>query len=236
MPLNKSAGNMFDFVTHTWNPIKGACQHDCIYCYMKRWGEGRLKKPRFVNAELRTDLGENNFIFIGSSIDIFAPDIPADWIIQMLCKTELHDKNKYLLQTKNPIRYFNFIPNKTTIDYGNIHPENFILSTTIETDLFLPDIMRNSPPPEYRAAAMAKLPKEYKRMLTIEPVMKFDLDRILKLIMLVNPQEINIGADSMNKNLPEPSAEELHYLIGVLENSFDFTINKKSNLKRILAA
>lgn len=29
---------MYDFVTHTWNTIKGECPHDCSYCYMKKWG------------------------------------------------------------------------------------------------------------------------------------------------------------------------------------------------------
>jgi DNA repair photolyase len=35
MPLNPSKGNMYPFVTHTWNPIRGKCPHDCSYCYMK---------------------------------------------------------------------------------------------------------------------------------------------------------------------------------------------------------
>ena len=227
MPLNKSKGNMFDFITHTWNPIKGACQHDCTYCYMKRWGEGRLKTPRFVKSEMKTDLGKNNFIFIGSSIDIFADNISGEWICYNVLTKAIGYNNKYLLQTKNPARYL-----KIYDDW--LIPQKFILSTTIETDLFIPEIMRNSPPPEDRACAMAKLPKEYKRMLTIEPIMKFDLDRLLKLIMLVNPQQINIGADTMNKKLPEPSADELRYFIGCLENSFDYAIHLKPNLKRLL--
>jgi hypothetical protein len=28
-------GNMYAFVTHTGNPIKELCPHDCSYCYMK---------------------------------------------------------------------------------------------------------------------------------------------------------------------------------------------------------
>lgn len=35
MALTKSRGNMYPFVTHTWNAIKGMCFHDCPYCYMK---------------------------------------------------------------------------------------------------------------------------------------------------------------------------------------------------------
>lgn len=33
MALTKSRGNMYPFVTHTWNAIKGICFHDCPYCY-----------------------------------------------------------------------------------------------------------------------------------------------------------------------------------------------------------
>ena len=52
MPLNKSIGNMYNFITHTWNTIKGECPHGCSYCYMKRWG----KQPplHFDEKELDT--------------------------------------------------------------------------------------------------------------------------------------------------------------------------------------
>jgi hypothetical protein len=70
MALNISKGNMYEFITHTWNPIKGKCPHDCSYCYMKRWGH--LKPPRLVESEFNTDLGSGNFIFVGSSCDMWA--------------------------------------------------------------------------------------------------------------------------------------------------------------------
>ena len=34
MAMNKQKGNMYGFVTHTWNAIKGRCSHNCSYCYM----------------------------------------------------------------------------------------------------------------------------------------------------------------------------------------------------------
>ena len=34
--IKESKGNMYEFVTHTWNPIKGKCSHGCTYCYMKK--------------------------------------------------------------------------------------------------------------------------------------------------------------------------------------------------------
>ena len=100
MPLNKSTGNMYDFITHTWNTIKGECPHGCSYCYMKRWG----KQPplHFDEKELKTDLGKNNFIFVGSSCDMFVKHIPYEWKIDTLNHCLEFPKNKYFLQTKNP--------------------------------------------------------------------------------------------------------------------------------------
>lgn len=34
MPLNKSNGNMFGFVSHTMNYIKGWCLQLCLYYFM----------------------------------------------------------------------------------------------------------------------------------------------------------------------------------------------------------
>ena len=61
MPLNICRGNMFNFVTHTWNKICGECEHNCTYCYVnelkknanlmeKYSGEYRLSR-----SEFRTD-------------------------------------------------------------------------------------------------------------------------------------------------------------------------------------
>ena len=102
--MNKQKGNMYAFVTYTWNPIKGECSHDCKYCYMKVW---KQKPLRLVEKELEDDLGSENFIFVGSSTDLFAKDVPEDWINKVLIKCSQH-KNKYLFQTKNPNRLSHF--------------------------------------------------------------------------------------------------------------------------------
>lgn len=99
--LNESKGNMYNFVTHTWNTVKGACPHDCSYCYMKRFGN--QKPVRFDEKELKTDLGQGNFIFVGSSCDLFAESIPKKWINATLLQCYCYD-NKYLFQSKNPER------------------------------------------------------------------------------------------------------------------------------------
>lgn len=56
--LNKSKGNMYSWVTDTWNPIKGVCSHGCSYCFMRKWGH--LKPIRLDNSEFKTDLGKGN--------------------------------------------------------------------------------------------------------------------------------------------------------------------------------
>jgi DNA repair photolyase len=221
MALNKSKGNMFDFITHTWNPIKGACFHDCPYCYMKRWGT--LKPPRFDNTELKTDLGEGNFIFIGSSIDIFAANIENDWLLNTFCKA-IGYNNKYLLQTKNPFRYHAYLE--------DIIPSKFVLSTTIETNKFIYPYMGNTPAPQSRALAMKNIPKEYRRMVTIEPIMYFNLKSLIPLILSFNPEQVNIGANSGGYLLPEPSAKETRKLIEILEKYTK--VIQKPNLLRIL--
>jgi DNA repair photolyase len=77
MALNKQKGNMYGFVTHTWNPIKGICPHGCEYCYMR----GRVQSyPHLDEKELRVDLGSGNTIFVGSSCDMWAAEIPEEWI------------------------------------------------------------------------------------------------------------------------------------------------------------
>ena len=220
MALNESKGQMYSWVTHTWNTIKGECPHGCSYCYMKRWG--KQKPVHFDEKELKTDLGSGNFIFVGSSCDMFAYDIPEKWILDTLSYCESFYKNKYLFQTKNP---------HGIINYENYFPQDSVICTTIETNRFYPEFMGNSPDPELRASQMHYLNK-WEKYVTIEPIMDFDLDELVRFIKLCHPNQVNIGADSGNNNLPEPPKEKILELIYELEK---FTIiDKKRNLNRIL--
>lgn len=222
MSLNESKGNMYDFVTHTWNTIKGECFHDCSYCYMKRWG--KLNPVRFDNKELKTDLGKNNFIFVGSSCDMFAENIPDEWIIKTLKHCDQHN-NKYLFQTKNPSRFLDYIDSCIISDKS-------VLCTTIETNRDYPDVKRKSPDVFNRSLAMNEISQVIKTYVTIEPIMDFDLDIMIQLISDCNPVQVNIGADSGKNNLPEPGKEKILQLIEELKKFA--VINNKSNLKRLL--
>jgi DNA repair photolyase len=222
MGLNKSTGNMYEFITHTWNTIKGACPHGCSYCYMHRWG--KQKPVRFDEKELRTDLDRDNFIFVGSSCDMWAERIPSQWINETLVKCMKY-QNQYLFQSKNPIRFIEF---KTVI------PEGSILCTTIETNRVYHQQMGKTYAPESRAWAMDYFKgKKYRLFLTIEPIMDFDIKELTILAKIFNPEQINIGADSGNNHLPEPTADKILALIDELSK---FTkVVQKPNLGRLLA-
>ena len=215
MGLNESKGNMYKWVTHTWNAIKGACPHDCSYCYMKKWGKQSIL--HFDEKELKTDLGAGNFIFVGSSCDMFAEDIPLDWITKTINHCSEYDNN-YLFQTKNPSRL------------RLIH-HDWHICTTIETNRSYPEIMRKSPDVWDRAKWMGLLPHKNK-YVTIEPIMDFDFDDLVFLIKSFNPIQVNIGADSGNNNLPEPESDKLMDLIEAI-NSFS-VVKEKKNLERLL--
>ncbi|MCP4650283.1 MAG: hypothetical protein GY853_09435 [PVC group bacterium] len=218
MGLRESKGNMYGFVTHTWNVFKGKCGYDCTYCYMKRFPQ---KPLRFDESELKTNLGEGNKIFVGSSTDMFHPDNSSEQIQRVLGYCSKFD-NEYLFQTKNPSRL-----------YGFKYPDNFQLCVTIESNINRK--LSKAPNFSERTKDIMYLYDDYKRhkyfMITIEPIMKFD-ESFARELKATNPFQINIGADSGSNNLPEPSKEEVLQLISECEK---FTkVVQKDNLRRLL--
>ena len=213
---------MYDWITHTWNPIKGECPHGCTYCYMKRWG--KQKPLRLDESEFKTDLGSGNTIFVGSSCDMFAEDVPPEWAFRVLDYCEKYPENTYLFQTKNTRAYHQYAVAIASID-------RFVLCTTIETNRWYGDIMGSCSLPRIRAYDFSLIPHRDK-YVTIEPIMDFDLDEMVAIIKQCEPIQVNIGADSGHNNLPEPSYEKVMQLVAELEK---FTvIAKKKNLNRLL--
>lgn len=222
MALNESKGNMYSWITHTWNTVKGKCPHGCTYCYMSRWGN--QKTVRFDESELKTDLGNGNFIFVGSSCDLFAKSIPDLWINKTLKHMENFD-NKYLIQSKDPNRILDYI-------HCTVISEKTVICTTIESDSYYPFIMKDSPHPMSRSIAMQDISEVVDTYVTIEPILDFHLDHMVKMIKRCNPKQVNIGADSGNNNLPEPPKEKILELIDELKKFT--TIDQKRNLSRLL--
>lgn len=220
MGLNISKGNMYDFITHTWNTVKGKCYHNCSYCYMKRWGP--LNEARLDEKEFNTDLGSGNFVFVGSSNDLFSAAVPGEWISKTLKHCDAFD-NQYLFQTKNPYRFKDYIDTR-------VITEKSVLCTTIETNRQMPAIMKLAPGPSQRAFWLNEITC-IEKYVTIEPIMDFDLPDLISMIKACDPRQVNIGADSGGHNLPEPEWGKVKELIHELEK---FTVVKrKKNLKRL---
>ena len=213
MGLNKQKGNMYPWVTHTYNVIKGKCPHDCSYCYMKVYNLPELHLDR---KELKVDLGEGNFIFVGSSCDMWAEVIPGVLVELVLGKCQEHF-NRYLFQSKNPGRFQNYL---------TVFPLHSVFGTTIESNRSEDG---KAPLPYFRYKAMREMPGH--KMVSIEPIMDFDLYTMVKWIQEIGPDFVSIGADTKGHNLPEPSPAKVEILIQELLN---FTVVKtKDNLKRL---
>jgi len=196
---------------------------------------------------MKTDLGQGNFIFLGSSTDMFADRISADWILQVLKYCRLFD-NQYLFQTKNSARFLEFMSR---------FPERTTLGTTIETNRYQTRPVRSgslglfpteqegfisissAPSLPQRASAMELVSKAGSKvglsiMITLEPIMEFDLDVMVKWMEAIAPDFVNIGADSKGHHLPEPSWSEIQKLIEELSRFTE--VRKKPNLSRLRKA
>ena len=224
MSLKENKGkksNMYRFVSHIWNPVRGKCPYECSYCYVNKWGN--IQKPLFFDRSfLKDKLGNERFIFICSGCDLFAPDVPIEWIMAVKEHTMQYPGNKYLWHTKSPLRLVELI------EPG---PPD-IACVTIESNKGYPEISK-APHPIQRIDLLNEW--DGKRMITVEPIMDFDLDLFGEMILDVHPMQVNIGADSGGNGLPEPPAWKVKALIEHLEKN-NVAVHRKDNLARILAS
>jgi len=220
MGLNKSKGNMYPFIDYTWNPIKG-CRHECIYCYLKVHKDFDFT-PRLEEKELFTFLGQNQKIFVGSACDMFGPWVPAKWQEFVFNACRRRD-NLYLFQTKDPLQFSRMM---------GVWPAKFILGTTIETNRSTAEISK-APEPHKRFEAM-KAFSFRERMISIEPIMDFDLEVLVNWLGTLKPSFVSIGADSKGHKLPEPDPAKIADLIYAIR-AMGIKLFIKKNLSRLTA-
>lgn len=119
-----------EWCDYTWNPVKGLCPQACWYCY------ARAMYKRFKwNPEVRADdkafrapsPGKPTRIFVGSTIDLFHPQIPSPWIDKIIWRAGTEPEHTFIFLTKNPARYAEF-------DF----PDNCWLGVTVTRDRELP--------------------------------------------------------------------------------------------------
>jgi len=187
---------------------------------MKGYPQSEL---HFDEKELKVDMGQGNFIFVGSSCDMWAEcalgRVPSRWIASVLNHCIWYeDRNRYLFQSKNPARFksWNF-------------PQDTILGTTIESNY---NLLNNSNAPNVYERMVAMASYELPKMISIEPIMDFDFEVMLEWIRDINPEFVSIGADSKGHKLPEPGADKLKALIDGIQKITE--IRAKNNLDRLM--
>lgn len=171
--------------------------------------------------ELDKISGEGKTIFICSANDLFGEWVSEDRIKEILQKCRWK-KNTYLFQSKNPKRFKEFIDK---------FPQWTILGTTIETNRneLVKDIS-DAPDIEERVSAMESI-DDYDKMVSVEPIMDFDLEELVHIVEGIQPEFISVGADSKNNSLPEPRWNKVEKLI---DRCKEFTeVRKKHNLNRL---
>ena len=211
----------------TWNPVVG-CKHHCYgdRCWAARMAR-RLRNlpqykdgfncPKLVEKELGRKFRAGDVVFVSSMGDLFGDWVPAEWIRRVLAVVAANPQTTFLLETKHPKRYFEFLP----------MPNNVILSTTIETNRDYGQ--SKAPPPRERYVAMLGLPDNRKKHVSIEPIMDFDMEELVGWMENLNPVSVSVGYDNYNCRLPEPPLEKTLALIKELER---FTKVERKNVRQ----
>jgi hypothetical protein len=104
-----------------------------------------------------------------------------------------------------------------------------MFGTTIEADRYVEQVSE-SPDIPCRVEAMKRIGG--KKFVSIEPILRFDLEGLVRMIFQIHPSFVTIGADSKNHNLLEPNGDQIRELLKRLGK---FTqVRPKTNLRRLL--
>jgi hypothetical protein len=184
----------------------GNCQHlsegDKTKCY--------AFEPHFHEERLAQKLPRKRyfqFIFTCANGDIaFASDYQLRRILYTI---RAHDDRTFLLHSKDPRRAF-----------GRMKlPRNLLAGITLENnrDTLASQASQASPPSQRYQGFLAVQHKA--KMVTIEPVLEFDLDVPVNWMTELRPVMVWLGYDSKHCGLPEPSLEtvlQLHWELSLL--------------------
>lgn len=239
MPVNKAKPNSNMYPGwDTWNPLPG-CLHDCTYCYAHSM-RGYDMTPRFRENYLKDNLGTGRSIFICSMGDIGGDWVDPEDVKAVLAHCRDYD-NTYLLQSKNPRNFIQYIP---------YLPEKIIFGTTIETNRNT-RLISKAPLPSLRMMAMVKLKAmlheyvvqqaakgilefeyvDWQTMISMEPLLDFDPE-LIHWIKFLAPDYVSIGLDSKTHHLGEPAPEKILHLIKCLRDVTE--VRLKANLRRLI--
>ncbi len=217
---------MFDFISHTPNPIGGCptcdsyddpghkhCSFTCSYGWCQvlkdRFRYRKYEGPWRLYPQEMKNFGPEDYPFVCDMIDLGDPTLPQefvtiilDWIRALPCPV--------LTLTKNPGFYR---------DYAAYIPPNAVLGATIECDV--PETLSkvsDAPSPLERLADMVwvkdHLPND--RLICVEPILT-STPLFATLIARIEPSIIAVGYDSGANSLNEPSLEWTNAFIELMD-------------------
>lgn len=204
---------MYKLSVFQWSPFVG-CRYDCVYCrnsfqaQAKRQKQNCMKCYTFEPHEHPERLdqwlpktGYMQFIFTCCMGDIaFCSTEYLEKIVNVMW---IESDKTFLIQSKNPKTF-------ERVDW----PGNVILGTTIETNcggLYEFYQISKAPAPIGRLSDF-RIIKHKRKMITVEPVIDFDVDIFSSRIKEANPCMVWLGFDSKKNNLPEPPLEKVKQL------------------------
>ncbi len=202
----------------TWNPFKG-CEFDCTYCVPSFQRQAKRQKHncnkcfRYVpheHPERLAEIPSSEIVFVCGNGDIsFCEPNFIRRIITAIRNHRGKRKQAFYLQSKKPSCLKPFLKLLT---------EDVILVTTLETNRDVGyDKVSKAPPPSERFAQFLAL--DYPRkVVTIEPVLDFDVSEFAGWILQIKPEYVWIGYNSRDKEAPltEPSAEKMKAFVAIL--------------------
>ena len=204
----KKQKNMYELSVKQWNPSVG-CNFDCVYCKASFKAQAKRQKqrcmkcynytphvhPKRLNNYIPRTKGDE-FIFTCASGDVSF--CPTGFLKKIVKRIESQPNKTFLIQSKNP----------KTFDRV-VFPDNVILGITLETnrDKGYSKVSK-APVPTKRFKDFLKVDHP-RKMITVEPVMDFDLDVMLDWMKQIKPFIVWLGYDSKsNCHFPEPELEK----------------------------
>jgi hypothetical protein len=204
--------------TKTWNPFKG-CKFDCIYCEPTFQRQAKRQKQNCIacyhyrphyHEERLSRIPSANIVFVCGNGDISfcKPDFTRKIIHSIKAHNERAPHKQYYFQSKRP-EYLN----QFLADF----PSNVILVTTLESNRDGYENVSKAPRPSERYQQFKALGWPQK-VVTVEPIMDFDLAEFHQMLVGLNPLYVWLGFNSRPKEvqLPEPSKEKVNELIARL--------------------
>ena len=215
--MPKPQSNMYADSVKQWNVVVG-CRFDCVYC--RKSFQAQMKRqrqncedcysyvPHFHKERLTDRLPKtqgDEFVWIGSSSDVAFWN--PKWIEPIFDRIFQEFSIQFFIQSKNSDCLYD-------LHLRDDFPPNLWLGITLETN-------RNTGYDKISKAPVPSVRFEQARLLrpdivTIEPILDFDMEVFVWMIRLLAPRVVYIGYDTKKCGLPEPPLAKAIQLVAKL--------------------